>query len=715
MKKLLLLLTLSIALLTLNCFAQNKNIDSLLILLKTDKPDTNKVIHSNKLSRAYIDIGLYDTALFYGNVSLQLSQQLNFKKGIASSCGNIGIVYKEQGDYPKALSFYFKALKIVEELSDKNRIAVYLGNIGNIYKGKGDYSEAMDYYLKALKIDEELGNKNGIARHLGNIGVIYRNQGDYPKALDNYLKALKIAEELRDKDGVTRHLGNIGNVYFDQKDYAKALDYYLKALKMANGLGNKNYIESWIGNIGNVYYLQASSPFTIASHNSAGQITRGELYSRALDYYLKALKMAEELGDKNGIARHLGNIGGVYKDQGDYPKAFEYSFKALKMDEKLGNKNLMAIVIASIGSLYTTTGKFKEAEQYLKRAITMNDSVGALNESMQNYESISQLYDTIAKLAVESKQLAKAIENYKLSSTYYKKAIVLKDTLFSQENKKQLVRKEMNYQFDKKEAFTKTENQIQQKIAEEKNYKQKIIIWSIASGLLLVVVLAGFIFRSLRTTRMQKQIIEIKSKETEEQKKVIEEQKIVVEEKNKNITDSINYAKRIQRAMLPHRKDIWAAFPSSFVLFKPKDIVSGDFYFFHKAPRSIIAREERPKQPHNGNKIVLPESRNDLATIAIADCTGHGVPGAFMSMVGAGKLNDAVSESSNPSEILSLLNKGIKTALKQSDSLESTRDGMDIALCSINTENCIVKYAGANRPLWVIRRGQTEVEEIKAT
>jgi serine phosphatase RsbU (regulator of sigma subunit) len=117
--------------------------------------------------------------------------------------------------------------------------------------------------------------------------------------------------------------------------------------------------------------------------------------------------------------------------------------------------------------------------------------------------------------------------------------------------------------------------------------------------------------------------------------------------------------------------------------------VSGDFYFFHKTDQSVF--------------------------IAAADCTGHGVPGAFMSMIGSEKLEDAVSQSTDTSEILKQLNKGIKTSLRQSDSDESTRDGMDIALCSVDTQNRIVKYAGANRPMWIIRNGQTEVEEIKAT
>jgi sigma-B regulation protein RsbU (phosphoserine phosphatase) len=166
-------------------------------------------------------------------------------------------------------------------------------------------------------------------------------------------------------------------------------------------------------------------------------------------------------------------------------------------------------------------------------------------------------------------------------------------------------------------------------------------------------------------------------------------QKDLIEEKNKEITDSINYAKRIQQAKLPAREEISASLPQSFVLYKPKSIVSGDFYFFHR--------------------------KGKLAFIASADCTGHGVPGAFMSMIGSEVLDDAVSQSSDTSEILKLLNRGIRTSLHQSESDESTRDGMDIALCSIDTERRVVKFAGANRPLWIIRDGQSVVEEIKAT
>ena len=162
-----------------------------------------------------------------------------------------------------------------------------------------------------------------------------------------------------------------------------------------------------------------------------------------------------------------------------------------------------------------------------------------------------------------------------------------------------------------------------------------------------------------------------------------------LEKKEKDITDSINYAKRIQHAMLPSPEQIRSCVPGCFVLFKPKDIVSGDFYFFKKVKGVVF--------------------------VACADCTGHGVPGALMSMICSEILDEAVLQSADTSKILEQLNKKIKISLQQSDSYESSRDGMDIALCSIDINNRIIKYAGANRPIWIIRNGKKVVEEIKGT
>lgn len=506
---------------------------------------------------------------------------------------------------------------------------------------------------QALNLSEKQNWKKGIANSCIWLGWCEYGKGNYQKALDYDYRALKTGEVIDNKKIISSALGNIGLVYQEQGDYPKALDYYLKALKIAKEMGDKTGIVRCFGSIGNVY------------------LKRGD-YPKAVDYYFKALKIGEELGDKNRIAIQLGNIGLVYFNQGDYQKALDYYFKALKIAEELGGKKGIAFQLGNIGSVYTAQKKYAKAEKYLLDGLRLTQEIGVQNEERQFEEALSTLYEKTGK--------------EKLALEHYKKSMVLKDTLFSQENKKQLVRKEMNYEFDKKEAVTnavhKKELENQEAIADEKSRKQKIVSWSIALGLLFVIVFAGFIVRSLRITRKQKQIIEV-------QKTEVEKSKHIIEEKNKDITDSINYAKRIQQAKLPRKEIIYSALPDSFVLFKPKDIVSGDFYFFHKNDKSIF--------------------------IASADCTGHGVPGAFMSMIGSEKLDDALAHSADTSEILRHLNKGIKNSLHQTDSDESTRDGMDIALCSVDTDNCVVKYAGANRPLWIIRNGQTAVEEIKAT
>lgn len=172
-------------------------------------------------------------------------------------------------------------------------------------------------------------------------------------------------------------------------------------------------------------------------------------------------------------------------------------------------------------------------------------------------------------------------------------------------------------------------------------------------------------------------------------KRKIEKLHIQLENAYRDINDSINYAKIIQDAILPNKALLHNHFRQAFILYKPKGVLSGDFYWF--------------------------KEKKDIFYLAVVDCTGHGVPGALMSMLGSEKLNDAVSLTKGTSEILKRLNKGIKSTLHQSESNESSRDGMDIALCSIKIDKRILKYAGANRPFWIIRSGQKEIEEIKAT
>ncbi|MEK6615010.1 MAG: tetratricopeptide repeat protein [Bacteroidota bacterium] len=503
---------------------------------------------------------------------------------------------------------------------------------------------------QALSLAEKVQWKKGIANSYGHLGTYYYFKADYPKALDYYLKALRIDEELKDKIGMSKRLGNIGNVYNDQGDYHKALDYYFKALKIEEELGNKNNIAIWIGSIGSVYHIQDD-------------------YPKALDYYFKALKMAEELGNKLNISVWLGNIGGAYSDEADKitannnfikndslkQKALDYSFKALKMKEKLGNKKGIANTLGNIGSLYTDTKKYSEAENYLLEALKIDKEIGDLNTERQVEELLTNLYEKTNR--------------HQLALEHYKKAMVLKDTLFSQENKKQLVRKEMNYEFDKKESLAKAEQDKKDLKVEEEKRRQKMFLFSVIGGLLLVVVFSVFMFNRWRVTQKQKKIIEVQKQEVDEQKKI-------VEEKNKDITDSINYAKRLQEAILPPTAYVNERLPDNFILYKPKDIVAGDFYWMEELDNTIF--------------------------IAAADCTGHGVPGAMVSVVCSNALNRTVKEFHlrDTGKILDKVTDLVLETFEKSD--KDVKDGMDISLLSINKITKQINWSGANNPLWYI-------------
>jgi tetratricopeptide (TPR) repeat protein/serine phosphatase RsbU (regulator of sigma subunit) len=617
-------------------FAQTPKIDSLKKALSSLPKPTNKLSDStyiktlNDLAKEYLFINP-DTAISLAQQGLQFSEKIHWKQGKAICLNELGSCNYVKGNYPQALAYYNTGLKIAEELSDKSWQTIFLGNIGNVYSVLSDYPKAIEYYFKALKITEELGDKRSTSALLGNIGIVYHYQSDYPKALEFYFKALKMKEELGDKREIAITLGNIGVVYKDQSDYPKALAYYFKALKIDEELGNKNGIASHLGNIGVVYKEQSD-------------------YSKALEYYYKALKIAEELGDKRGIATNLGNIGVVYENQYYYHKALECYFKAFQLNEEIGNKRGVAFWLSNIGNLYRIIGKFKESEKYLKQALALSDSLGTLEVTRNTESHLYQLYDTLGQ--------------YKLSLIHYKKYIAARDSIDNDERRKQINYLATKYEWEKKEAVMKEQQEKERALFLANQRRNKIILYSVLSGLALVLVFSFFIYRSLRITKKQKHIIEA--------------QKHLVEEKNKEITDSIRYAKRIQNAILPPDKVVKQHLKESFILYLPKDIVAGDFYWLEK--------------------------KNNTVLFAACDCTGHGVPGAMVSVICNNGLNRSVREHgiTEPGKILDKTREIVVAEFEKSE--EDVKDGMDISLCALNGNH--LQWAGANNPLWIIRNGE---------
>jgi len=544
-----------------------------------------------------------------------------------------------------------QALAIATKCNWKVGIAYAYKNEGLGYWIKGDFDRAIDFDTKALEIANETGNKRMQSTAYCNLAIVYNIQAAYPKALDNYLKALKIDEELGDKQGQTTDLGGVGQVYFNQGDLTKALDYFQKGLKLAQETGSEEDVAMEYSNIGNVYENQKT-------------------FTQALEYYQKALDIAGKIGNKQGQAIIMCSMGDIYAYQGNNDKALDCYRKSMDMEIEMGDKRGESINVGNIGTVYIKMGKFKDAEEYLKKDIVMDSSIGEMDYLMQIEQAMSQLYDTTGR--------------YKLALTWYRKAMVLKDTLFNKEKNRALTKNELTYQYEKKEAATKAEQ-------DKKDAQQRILTFSILGGLLLVLVFAGFIFRSLRITRKQKTLIE--------------EQKALVDEKNKDILDSITYAKRLQDAILPPLNTIKGHLPESFVLYKPKDIVAGDFYWIASPPSEGGGKEHTLSIPPL-------EGQREAILIAAADCTGHGVPGALVSVVCSNALNRTVKEFkiTEPGKILDKVRELVLETFEKS--VDNVQDGMDISLAAISHQPLAISWSGAYNSLWYVQDG--EMHEVAA-
>ena len=625
MKKFLLIIILHSTFYIINsfCFAQNRNIDSLLTLIAIDKSDTSKVKHLNRLSWEYINIGEFDRALKYGNKSLALARYIptnnrrGWSKGIATAYNMIGNIYYFKGNYSAALENYLAAIKIMEEIGDKKAIAASYNNIGNIYYSQGNYPEALKSHFASIKIKEKIGDMKGIAFSYNNIGNIFNAQGNYLAALKNYFKALKLNEDTGNKKSIATSLGNIGMVYEAQGNYRDAL--------------------------------------------------------KKMEY---ALKIFEEIKDKQNIAMSYYSIGHIYSDQVEYQKALKNYFASLKIQEDIGDKEGIAQSFVGLGEMQTKLDKLKEGQNYLTKALKISLEIGSK-------ETIKKSYAGLAKL--DSIQ-----GNWKEAYRHHKLFIFYRDNIDNEETKKKTIESTMNYEFEKKETATKAEQDKKDVIAEANKKRQQVVLLLVSCVLLLVFIFAGFVVRSLRITRKQKNIIEL-------QKNEVSRQKEIVSEKNKEITDSINYAQRIQRALLASDK-VLSANLNYFIFFRPKDIVSGDFYW-----ASTLA---------NGNFALIT-----------ADSTGHGVPGAIMSMLNISCLNEAVKgqQLTAPNEILNYTRSKIIEHLSNDGSAEGGKDGMDCSLLSfeykvqdsINQLSTLdsqhltkLIYSAANNPILIVRNKQ---------
>lgn len=626
--------------LSLPTIAQTPHIDSLLNVVKTLKEDTLKIQTYREICKAYM-MELNDIAkvMEYASKTLELAEPIHYKKGIGYGMFYKGVAYWSKGNYEEALDHYKKALVLMKELGiRKGENACYI-NIGLINSDRGNYPEALEYLKKGIKLNEEANDKQGMQIGYDNIGNVYMYQGNYTQALNYHFKALKIAEERKDELVISYAYNNIGDVFYAQNKLDIALLYYKKSIKYLEKVKDLAGVGSCYTDIGNVYW-------------------RKKQYEEALFYHSKDLTFKESLNDKQGTAIAYGKIGFDYFAQHKLKQALYYQLKSYDLSRQIDYKKGTLEASGGIGNVYEAQNDYPKALINYTRMLTQA-------KALDYKEGIRDAYFNLASVYGALTQFDQALHFTKLYNT-------AKDSLLNVENSKQVNELNTRYETGKKEKeillLTK-DRELNTKIIKQ----QQLLRWGLIGGLGLLSISIFSIYRRYRFKQKAHLILE--------------KQKEEIEQKNTLITDSIEYAKTIQEAVMPAKK-MSNLLNDSFVFYKPKQVVSGDFYWIHKTPERMIC--------------------------AVADCTGHGVPGAFMSLLGYNILENAVKTSpqDNPASILNTLQAQLQQKLLRNRSKEKARHGINIALISIDNATNTLSYAGANLPLCIIRNH--ELIELQA-
>ena len=616
---------------------QSLSLDSLQKVLLTQK-DTAKINTLLHLSTAYMYRDVTQS-LVYGDEAVGLAEGLNQPSILAKALTNLGSVYAVKKDPQKGLFFHKKSLSLLsnKNASDSILTSQILAGIGYIHLTQGRYDTAETNFLKAVAIAESYQHSKNLGSALNSLGITYYYMGKYDKSLEYYLKGLDVREKAKDEVGVASSLLGVGNAYLLQEKYEDALMYYQKAYEKNNEIGSPRQAAQCLNNIGYIYPKKKD-------------------YPKALESYLESIDIKESINEDVTLASSYMNVGNIYVEQKKYEDALNYYYRALAVNEKTGNKNGLASTQINIGILHAKLNNLSQAIDFLSRGRALAKEIGR-NELLKNvYEELSDIYE-------KTGDYKQSLENYKLYSA-------AKDSLAADQNNKEMAEMQTKYETGQKEKEIKFLTE-QKELQEKAQAAQRI---GFIVGILFLILLAGLMYNRYR----------LKQKANKQLESINAE----IQEKKKEIDESIQYAKRIQEAILPEMDVLEYNLPESFVLYKPKDVVSGDFYWFNDF----------------GDKFLL----------AAVDCTGHGVPGAFMSMIGSSLLNQITANSpmNRPDSILSDLHEGVRKALKQHHEDSESRDGMDISLIRINKKTLQLDYAGAFRPLYLF--SGNEFTEIKA-
>jgi len=526
-----------------------------------------------------------------------------------------------------------------EVLVFKERLAAALMSIAYVKSNSGYADDAIKLYQETLIIQTELDNKDGIATILNNLANIYDDKGNIPKALEFYQNSMEIRVKIGDLSGVASTLNNLAYLYTKLEEYDMAIESFTESLEMSIELEDDRYVSLALNNLGYVYQKQ-------------GDLVKSE------KYHQESLAIRIKIDDLKGIAMSNNMLGMVAKDNLEYNKALDFFKVSLKIYSDNNSLKGVGTTLSNIGETYILKGNYLEADKCIQQSLDIATELGYPLD-------IQIAAEMLTEINKQKGDWKKAIEMYELF-------ILMKDSLKNIENNKLIIKQNLQKEYEKMtladslltaEGKKVTDAEIETHKAQINQEQTKR--YALYGGLAIVILFGVLMFNRFLVSQKKNSLIQ--------------EQKEIVQKKNKEILDSINYAKRIQSAILPASDTINQHLKDNFILYKPKDIVAGDFYWL--------------------------EIKNGKTLFAVADCTGHGVPGAMISVVCNNGLNRSVREHglTDPGKILDKTREIVIQEFSKSGE-EEMADGMDISLCSI--EGNKMQWAGANNPLWIIRKGE---------
>lgn len=546
-----------------------------------------------------------------------------------------------KGALDKSLHLANSAAALSKKAGYKGGVCKSLNIQAKIQYRFAKYDSSATLSKMALILARDLNDSTLVSDSYLNIGNALYSKGDLSLSLENYFKGLAVMEKIKKKSNLVPFLNNIAGVFSYQENDLKALEYYRKAKNAAEDLNDTKRLANVYHNLGSVYM-------------------KLKIADSAMHFFEKSGNFAEKYKDAYAIVLNLGDMAEFYFNQKDYTKAYEYASRAVAecetsfKDQLPDNLMMMALVLIK-------QNKNDAAETYLKRALNVAKEIEAKPVLKDAYERLALLYEKKG--------------NFRKTLDYYELFSNIKDTLLNEENSRLITEMNTKYTTEQKvqeiELLRKNEDLQKLELSKNENEldRQRVFSISIFMSFLLLFAVALLIYNRYH---LKKRVNEnLKNAYT-----LIEEKNKIIEKSNMLITDSITYAKRIQDAILPSDQDLEKLFPGNhFVFYQPAQIVSGDFYWCSEQNGKVI--------------------------IAIADCTGHGVSGAFMSLIGNTLLNEIVNEHkvTNTKEIAKLLDQKIIQSLHQYEG-SGKYDGMDISICCIDKTGKLITFTGAHHVMY---------------